>query len=86
MNKAGRVAVRGTVKANGRTRTVLAASKRSRAAGRVKLGLRLSKRGREQLARTGRLRVSLAVRFSGVSEAEVMSLALVKGSTRGRGR
>jgi NHL repeat/WD40-like Beta Propeller Repeat len=86
VNKAGRIAVQGTARIGKQSRTVLKATKRARSAGTAKLPLQLSKAGRRQLARTGRLRVALTVRFSGVREPERLSLALVRASKSGRGR
>lgn len=86
VNKAGRVEARGTAKIGKRSRTVLSAAKHARAAGRVRLSLRLAKAGRVQLNRAGRLRVSLSVRFTGASEPSVLRLKLVSAATAGKGR
>ncbi len=84
-SKAGRVTVRGTAKVGRQARTVLSAAKRARRAGSVKLALRLSRPGQSQLARSGRLKVSMRVRLVGVAEARVPSFVLVSAST-GKGR
>ena len=62
----GRVSVRGRARLRGRSVRVLAASKRASRAGTVVIGLRLSRVARRELARRGRLRISLLVRFSSV--------------------
>lgn len=84
VNKPGRVVARGTARVGGRTRVVVSASKRARRAGSVRLGLRLSKAGRERLRASGRMRMSLNVRFAGASRA--VSLGLVRPSNGRRGR
>ena len=86
VNKAGRVAARGVSKVAGRSRTVLSASRRARSAGPVRLSLRLSPPGRRQLARSGRMRVSLAVKFADAGQAQVLSLKLASASSEGKGR
>ena len=82
VNKTGRVAVRGTTKIGGRKRTVLSAAKRARRAGVVELTVRLTKAGRAQLARSGRLRVSVRVRLAGVAESEGFRALLVSAPAR----
>ncbi len=84
VNKAGRVAVRGTARIGKGARVVMSASKRAGRAGPVRLGLRLSKPARRQLESRGRLRVLLVVRFGGVSRS--VSFGLVGASSGGRGR
>ncbi len=84
VNKAGRVTVRGSARIAGKKQVVLSASKRARRAGALRLGVRLSKAGRRQLEASGRLRVSLGVRFGGVSRS--VSFGLVRASSGGRGR
>ncbi len=86
VNKRGRVVVRGTARIGKKTSTVMSAARRTRAAGKVRLSLRLSKAGRERLARAGALRVALRVRFSGVSEPTTLALTLERASKSGRGR
>ncbi len=76
VNKPGRVAVRGRARVGGKLRTVLRASTRARAAGKVKLRLRLTKSAHRQLVRAGRLKVTLSVRFSNALEPRVMALTL----------
>ncbi len=84
VNKPGRVAARGSARIGKRVRTVLSTTRRARRAGTMELSLRLSKTARAQLARSGRLRVSLKVRFAGVSEPamNMLSLRLSTAPTR----
>ena len=86
VNKAGRIVVRGKARIGKRSAMVVKASKRARSAGKVRVPLQLSKAGQRQLARVGRLKVALTIRFSGAREPEVLSLALVRASKSGRGR
>ncbi len=84
VNRAGRVVARGSAHVGGKRRVVLSASRRAGRAGPVRLGLRLSGSARRQLESRGRLRVSLGVRFGGVSR--LVSFGLVGASSGGRGR
>ena len=86
VNKAGRVVVRGSARFGRSNRTVLGASKHARRAGIVKVPLRLSRAGMDQLTRSGRLRLSLRVRFTGAGKSESASFDLVRTSKNGRGR
>lgn len=86
VNNAGRVATTGVARIGGRSQKVWAVAKRARRAGKVKLSVRLSKPARRQLARTGRLRVTMNVRFSGVSQPEVQRLVLVRAANKGGAR
>lgn len=86
VNKPGRLVAHGRVRVEGESRTVISVSKRARHAGTVKLALRLSRAGRAWLAGSGRLRVSLSVRFAGAVGAQVVSVGLVRPSGEGRGR
>ena len=65
---------------------VVSSSKRARRAGTVRLELRLSRAGRVQLATSGRLRLSLRVRFAGADEPKVVPLGLAGPSDQGRDR
>ncbi len=82
VGKPGRVVVRGTARVAGRAWSVMSASRRATRPGTVQVGLRLSKLGRKRLAASGRLRVSLKVRFAG--ENRVLMLGLVRLSSGGR--
>ncbi len=86
VNRAGRVAVKGVARVGGRSRTVWAAAKRAQKAGKVKLRVRLSRGARGQLARTGRLKVTMSVGFAGVSRPQVRRLVLVRPTERGGDR
>lgn len=83
VSRAGKVSVSVRAKLAGRTRTVARASRRARGAGTVRLALRLSRAARRQLARRGRLTVSMSVRFAGVRETKRSRLTLKRA---GRGR
>ncbi len=82
-SKAGRVVIRGRARVGRRTLTALRASKSARRGGPVRVSLRLSRPARLALARSGRLRVSLVVRF-GDARPAVMGLEL-KAAGTGRG-
>jgi hypothetical protein len=84
VNRPGRVVVRGIARVGKREKTVIRAARRVRGAGSVRLGLRLSKGGRRQLAQAGRLVVSFGVRFGSASRR--LSVGLVRPSKDGRGR
>lgn len=86
VNKAGRVVAHGTARVGGRAKTVISSSKWAGTSGATRLPLRLSKFGRAQLARSGRLKVSLGVRFTGADESRTLSLGLVAASKQRRGR
>lgn len=82
VNRRGRVALVGRAKLGGRSKIVASSSKMARGPGTVKVPLKLSKAARRGLARTGRLRVTLSVRFAGVREPRTLGLGLSSG--RGR--
>lgn len=86
VNRRGRVAATGTARIGKRSRTVLRASRTARRAGSVTLALRLSALGRQRLARSGSLRVSLTTRFAGSPEPRVTVLRLTRASGTGKGR
>jgi hypothetical protein len=86
VNKAGRIAATGVTRLDGKRKTVLSIVKRARAAGPVKLPLRLTRTGRRALSVSGRLRISMRVRFAGVREPKQLELVLVRGSSRKKGR
>jgi hypothetical protein len=84
VNRAGRVSLAARAKIGKRTRTVGGGSKRAPRAGTVKLTLKLSDAARRQLARTGRMKVSLSVRFAGVREAKRLGLNLRRPASASR--
>jgi Tol biopolymer transport system component len=84
VNRAGRVSLAARAKIGKRTRTVGRESKRAPRAGTVKLALKLSKAARRQLARTGRMKLSLSVRFAGVREAKRLGLNLRRSASASR--
>lgn len=81
VNRAGRVSVTARATVGGKSRVVGTASTRARRAGRVEVGVRLSSRAQSELARKGRLGVTLAVRFAGVREVRSTTVRLVRTST-----
>jgi len=76
VNRSGRVALTARAKLGRRVRVVDRASEAARRAGTVRLGLKLSRSARRELASDGRLVVRLAVRFAGVREARASTLRL----------
>jgi hypothetical protein len=86
VNRAGRVSVAAESKLGKRMRMVDRGSKRAAKAGTVKVPLRVSKRAQRQLAREGRLVVRIAVRFTGVREAERLRLRLRRASATSSGK
>jgi hypothetical protein len=84
VNRAGRVSLAARAKIGKRTRTVGRGSKRAPRAGTVKLTLKLSEAARRQLARTGRMKLSLSVRFAGVREAKRLGLNLRRPASASR--
>jgi DNA-binding beta-propeller fold protein YncE len=83
VNQAGRVALIARAKLGKRMRTVAGDAKRARRAGTVKLGLKLSRIARRELARERRLNVKLTVRFAGVREARTSMLRLRRARSSG---
>jgi hypothetical protein len=83
VNRAGRVGLRARAKLGKRMRTVAGSSKRARMAGTVKLGLKLSRAARRELARKRRLNIRLSVRFAGVREARASTLRLRRAGSSG---
>ncbi len=75
-NRAGTVRLAARAKLGRRMRTVDTASKRARKAGRMRLGLKLSRAAIRQLARRRKLKVKLAARFTGVREAQTSTVNL----------
>jgi hypothetical protein len=76
VNRAGKVSARATMRLRGGGRQVARRSKRARRAGTVLLTLRLSRDARARLQRTGRLKLTIAVRFTGVRAAKRLTLNL----------
>jgi hypothetical protein len=86
LNQAGRVSVTARARMGERTGVVASGSKRARRAGTVRVPLRLSEAARRALARQGRMRVRVAVRFSKVREAKTLTLNLRRAAVRAGGR
>jgi NHL repeat len=86
VNRAGKVRLLGRAKIGGRMRTVAASSKTARKAGALMLRVKLSRAALRQLARTGRLKVTLAVKFAGVREARSSTLRLRRARGAGERR
>jgi ribosomal protein S14 len=76
VNRAGKVTLAARAKLGRRMRTVARASKTARKAGRLRLGLKLSRAAVRELARKRGLKVTLAARFTGVREARTSTLNL----------
>ena len=75
VNRAGKVTLAGTAKIAGRTRQVVSSSATARGAGSVSVPFGLSQGARAQLRHRGSLRLSLVLRFNGVSP-KVVSITL----------
>jgi hypothetical protein len=90
VNRPGLVSLRGVANVGGLRATVIAGSRRAAGAGRVSVPVALSKAARGRIARTGSLKVTLTVRFSGAAKGSVSKLTFVKAGkskgTRGKGR
>jgi NHL repeat len=88
VNRSGKVSLIARAKMSNHSRIVARSSKNARRAGTVKLPLKLSKAARNRLARNGRLRMSLSVRFARVREARGVTLNLRRaaGPASGKGR
>jgi len=86
VNRAGRVSLIARAKLDTRMRVVDRASKSARRAGRVRLGVKLSRAALRELTRDGRLNVRLAVRFAGVREARTSTLRLQRARSSGERR
>lgn len=65
VNRPGRVVVRGRARIGGRGRAALRGVRRARRPGAVRVPLKLSRRARRALKRSGSLRVALSVRLAG---------------------
>jgi NHL repeat-containing protein len=83
VNRAGRLSLIARAKMGKRNRVVDRSSKRATKAGTVGVPLQLSKASRRQLARKGKLGVSVSVRFAGVREPRGMTLRLQRAGGRG---
>jgi hypothetical protein len=86
VNRAGRVSAAAKSKLGERMRVVDRGSKRARDAGTVRVPLKISKAALRELAREGRLVLSIAVRFAGVREAERTRLRLRRDSATSSGK
>ena len=75
VNRAGKVTLAGTAKVAGRTRRVASSSATAKGAGSVSVPFGLSQSARAELRQRGSLRLSLALRFNGVSP-KVISTSL----------
>ena len=81
VNRSGTITIRGIASVNGIRGTVISASRRTAGAARVAVPVSLSKPARQRLARTGRMKVRLTVRFSGAPRTVTQTIAFTK-STR----
>lgn len=86
VNRAGKVLVKGVAKLRGRRTTVIAGSRRAKAAGTVEIPVALTKAARARIAKSGSLRVTLTVRFAGARKAVVRSVVFSAPEPRGRRR
>jgi hypothetical protein len=85
-NRAGKVRLAARAKLGRRMRTVAADSKTARKAGSVRLSLKLSRAALRELTRKRKLKVSLAVRFTGVREAKTSTVRLRRARGAGERR
>ena len=85
-NRAGKVRLAARAKLGGRMRTVATASKTARKAGSLTLGVKLSRAALRELTRKGRLKVTLAARFTGVREARAFTVSLRRARGAGERR
>jgi hypothetical protein len=67
-------------------RTVATASKTARKAGSSTLGVKLSRAALRELTRKGKLKVTLAVKFTGVREARNSTVRLRRARSAGKRR
>jgi hypothetical protein len=86
VSRAGKVRLAARAKLAGRMRTVASSSKTVRKAGSVRLSLKLSRSARRELARKSKLKVTLAVRFTGVREARTSTVNLSRARGAGERR
>jgi hypothetical protein len=85
-NRAGKVRLAARAKLGRRMRTVATASKTARKAGSVRLSLKLSRAALRELTRKRTLKVTLAVRFTGVREAKTSTVSLRRARGAGERR
>jgi hypothetical protein len=85
VNQSGTVAIIGKAEIAGKQATVLSARQQARKAGTLSLKLKLSAAGLKALKRTGSLRVTFAVQFSGVSEPRKVTATLKQPKRKARG-
>jgi hypothetical protein len=85
-NRAGKVRLAARAKLGRRMRTVARASKTARKAGRLRLSLKLSRAALRKLTRERTLKVTLAVRFTGVREAKSSTVSLRRARGAGERR
>jgi hypothetical protein len=86
VNQAGKVRLAARAKLGRRMRTVDSASKTARRAGSLRLSLKLSRAALRELTRKRKLKVTLAVRFTGVREAKTSSVSLRRARGAGERR
>jgi NHL repeat len=86
VNRPGKVRLAAHAKLGKRMRTVAADSKTARKAGSLMLSVKLSRAALHELARKGRLKLALAVRFAGVREARTSKVSLRRGRSAGERR
>jgi hypothetical protein len=86
VNRAGKVRLGARAKLGRRMHTVATASKTARKAGSLTLSVKLSRAALRELTRKGRLKVTLAVRFTGVREAKASTMGLRRARGAGERR
>jgi hypothetical protein len=86
VNRAGRVSLAARAKLGKRMRMVDSASKTARRAGTLRLGVKLSRAAVRELGRKRKLKVTLAVRFTGVREARTSTVSLRRARGAGERR
>jgi hypothetical protein len=86
VSRAGKVRLAARAKLGRRMRTVATASKTARRAGSVRLSLKLSRAALRELTGNRKLKVTLAVRFTGVREAKASTVSLRRARGAGERR
>ena len=80
VSRPGTVSLKATAKIGGFRTTVISARRRATAAGRLSVPVVLSRAARARIARTGGLKVTLTVRFSGAAKKAATRIVLTKAS------
>jgi hypothetical protein len=86
VNRSGKVRLTALAELGGRMRTVATASKTAREAGSLTLSVKLSRAAMRELTRKGKLKVTLAVKFAGIREAETSTVRLRRARGAGERR